>query len=118
MLLHHFDAPLPWKQSKMAAKQLFKISNLRNHSMQILKKSVSTNIMLSSFLIIYFVVIMLFLYFIVLFAFYACKNDTNDISNLHKTKTYIASYKSLGRSNDQSIHKHSVNFQDFTFIQG
>ena len=27
---------------------------------------------------------MLFLYFIVLFTFYACKNDTNNISNQHK----------------------------------
>ena len=30
-----------------------------------------------------------FLYFIVLFAFYACKKDTSNISNRHKTEPYI-----------------------------
>ena len=106
MLLHHSDAPLPWKQSKMAAKQLFK-----NHSMQIFKKfTVSTNIKLSSFLrsILWllcfsFTLLYYFSFYackndtndisnrhnIVLFAFYACKNYTNDISNRHKTKTNI-----------------------------
>ena len=33
-----------------------------------------------------FVVIMLFLDFIVLFTFYACKNDTSNISNQHQTQ--------------------------------
>ena len=46
---------------------------------------------------------MFFLYFIVLFTFYACKNDTN-ISNRHKPKTNTAIYKSLGKSKDQYIH--------------
>ena len=60
---------------------------------------------------------MLFLYFIVLFTFYACKNDTNNISNRHKTKHNIAIYKSLGNSKDQYIYKHHANFQDSTFTQ-
>ena len=50
---------------------------------------------------------MLFLYFIVLTAFYACKNDTNNISNRHKTKANITIYKSLGKSKDQYTDKHS-----------
>ena len=50
MLLQHSDALLPWKQFKMAAKQLFKSSNLQSHSMRIKKITVSTNIKLSSFL--------------------------------------------------------------------
>ena len=60
---------------------------------------------------------MLFLYFNVLFTFYACKHDTNNISNRHKTKTNIAIYKSLGKSKDQYMHKQHANFQDSTFTQ-
>ena len=48
-------------------------------------------------------VTMLFLYLIVLFTFYACKNDPNNISNPYKTKTNITIYKSLGKSKDQYI---------------
>ena len=59
---------------------------------------------------------MLFLYFIVLFTFYACKNDTN-ISNRHKPKTNTAISKSLGKSKDQYIYKLHANFQDSTFPQ-
>ena len=62
-----------------------------------------------------FVVLMLFLYFILLFTFYACKKDTHNISNWHKTKTNIAIYKSLGKSKDQDMHKQHANFQDSTF---
>ena len=62
-------------------------------------------------------VIMLFLYFIVLFTFYACKNDTNNISNQHKTKINIAIYNSLGKSKDQYVYKHHASFQDSTFTQ-
>ena len=62
-------------------------------------------------------VIMHFLYFNVLFAFYVCKNDTNNISNPYITKTYIAIYKSFGKSKDQYIYKHPANFQDFTCTQ-
>ena len=62
-------------------------------------------------------VIMLFLYFLVLFTFYAFKNDTNNISYRHKTKTNIAIYKSLGESKDQYIYKHHTNFQDSNFTQ-
>ena len=50
-----------------------------------------------------FVVIMLFLYFIVLLTFYARKNDTNNISNWHKTKSNIAIYKLLGKSKDHYL---------------
>ena len=60
-------------------------------------------------------VLMLFLYFILLFTFYACKKDTHNISNWHKTKTNIAIYKSLGKSKDQDMHKQHANFQDSTF---
>ena len=63
------------------------------------------------------VVIMLFLYFIVLFTFYACKNDTNNISYPRKTKTNIAIYKLLGKRKDQYIHKQHANFQDLAFTQ-
>ena len=62
-------------------------------------------------------VIVLFLYFLVLFTFYACKNDTNDISNQHKTKTNINVYKLLGKSKDQCIYKQHANFQDPAFTQ-
>ena len=50
------------------------------------------------------------------FNFYACKNDTNNISNQHKTKTNIAVYKSPGKSKDQYNKPHS-NFQDSTFTE-
>ena len=62
-------------------------------------------------------VIMLFLDFIVLFTFYACKNDTSNISNQHQTQTNITIYKSLGNSKDQYIYKQHGNFQDSTFTQ-
>ena len=58
-----------------------------------------------------------FLYFNVLFAFYVCKNDTNNISNRHETKSNITIYKLLGKSKDQYIHKQLANFQDSTFTQ-
>ena len=61
---------------------------------------------------------MLFLYFNVLFAFYVCKNDTNNISDPYKIKTDIAIYKSFGKSKDQYIYKQHANFQDPTFTQG
>ena len=64
-----------------------------------------------------FVVIVLFLYFIVLFTFYACKNHTNNISKWHNTKTNIATYKSFDKSKDQCIHKQHANFQDPAFTQ-
>ena len=57
-------------------------------------------------------VTMLFLYLIVLFTFYACKNDTNNISNWQKTKKNIDIYKSLGKNKDLYIYKHHANFQD------
>ena len=52
MLLHHFDHPLPWKQSKMTTKhKYFKSLKLQSHCMQInVLFTVSTNIMLSSLL--------------------------------------------------------------------
>ena len=52
MLLHHFDNPLPWKQSKMAAKHNYlKSLKLQSHCMQInFLFTVCTNIMLSSLL--------------------------------------------------------------------
>ena len=63
-------------------------------------------------------VIMLFLYFVVLFTFYACKNDTSNISNQYKTlKKKIAIYQLLGKSKDQYIYKHNANYQDSTFTQ-
>ena len=58
---------------------------------------------------------MLFLYFII--TFYACKKDTNNISNRHKTKPNIAIHKSPSKSKDQYIHKQHANFQDSTFTQ-
>ena len=82
-MLHHFDHPLPWKQSKMATKQLFKKLETTNHCMQInFLFTVSTNIILSSLLprILW----LLCFSFIVLFTFYDCKNDTNTISNRQK----------------------------------
>ena len=60
---------------------------------------------------------MLFLYFIVLFTFYACKNDTNNSSNWHKTLKNITIYKSFGKSKDQYIYEHHAHFQDSTFTQ-
>ena len=53
-------------------------------------------------------------FFIVLLTFYACKNDTNNISNRHKTKSNIVIYKLLGESKDHYIYKHHANFQDST----
>ena len=52
MLLHHFDHPLPWKQSKMATKHKYlKSLKLQSHCVQInFLFTVSTNIMLSSLL--------------------------------------------------------------------
>ena len=52
MLLHHFDNPLPWKQSKMATKHNYlKSLKLQSHCMLIhFLFTVSTNIMLSSLL--------------------------------------------------------------------
>ena len=117
MLLHYFNDPLPWKQSKMAAKHNYvKSLNLQSHCVQVnFLFTVCTNIMLSSLLprILW----LLCFSFIVLFTFYACKNDTNNISNLHKTKTNIAIYKSLGKNKDRYIYKLHSNFQDSTFTQ-
>ena len=117
MLLHHFDDLLPWKQSKMAAKHKYlKSLKLQNHCMQTdFLFTFSTNIMLSSLLPrILWLLCFSFIQIIVLFTFYACKKDTNNISNQHKTKTNIAIYKLLGKSKDQYIHKLHANFQDFT----
>ena len=52
MLLHHFDNPLPWKQSKMATKHNYlKSLKLQSHCMQInFLFTVYTNIMVSSLL--------------------------------------------------------------------
>ena len=63
-----------------------------------------------------FVVSVLFLYFTVLFAFYACKKDTSHISNQHETKIFPI-YKSLGKSKDKYIYKYNANVQDATFSQ-
>ena len=51
-LLHHFDDPLPWKQSKMATKHNYlKSLKLQSHCMQInFLLTVYTNIMVSSLL--------------------------------------------------------------------
>ena len=54
---------------------------------------------------------MLFLYCTVLFAFYACKKDTNNILNGHKTKPDIIIYKSLGKSKDN--HTYANTMQTF-----
>ena len=51
---------------------------------------------------------MLFLYFLVLFTFYAGKKDTNTISNRHKTKTNIAVKKFLGKSKDRYIYANTM----------
>ena len=104
MLLHHFDHPLPWKQSKMATKHNYlKSLKLQSHCMQInFLFTVSTNIMLSSllprmlWLLCFSFILLYYLHF------NACKNDTNNISNRHKTKHDIAIYKSLGKSKDQT----------------
>ena len=52
MLLHHFDHPLPWKQSKMATKHNYlKSLKLQSHCMQInFLFTFSTNVMLCSLL--------------------------------------------------------------------
>ena len=52
MLLHHFDDPLPWKQSKMATKHSYlKSLKLQSHRMQInFLFTVHTSIMSSSLL--------------------------------------------------------------------
>ena len=70
MLLHHFDE---LKQSKMAAKHNYlKSLKLQSHCMQInFLFTVSTNIMLSSFLPR--ILRLLCFSFTVLFTFYACK---------------------------------------------
>ena len=87
MLLHHFDQPLPWKQSKMAAKHTYlKSLKLQSHCTQIkFLFTVSTKHNAIYTFTKDVVVIMFCLYFIALFTFYACKNDTNNISNRHKT---------------------------------
>ena len=64
-----------------------------------------------------FVVIMLFLYFIVLFKFYACKKDTNSILNRHKTKTNITIYKSFGKSKDQYMQILKTTFTQSGVLQ-
>ena len=112
MLLHHFDDPLPWKQSKMATKHNYSKSlKLLSHRMQInFLFTVHTSIMLSSLLPWILWLLCLFLYFIVLFTFYVCKNHTNNISNRHKPETNIAIYKSLYKSKDQYIYKLHANF--------
>ena len=95
--------------------QLLKSLKLQSHCMQIIFLfTVSTNIMLLSF---YqgFVFIVLFLYFLVLFTFCACKNDINNISNRHKSKNNIAIHKSLCKSKDQYIYKQNANFQDYLY---
>ena len=65
-LLHHFDDPLPWKQSKMATKHNYlKSLKLQSHCMQInFLFTVSTNNVIFTFTKD-FVVIMLFLYCII-----------------------------------------------------
>ena len=52
MLLHNFDDPLPWKQSKMATKHNYlKSLKLQSHCMQInFLFTFSTNVMLCSLL--------------------------------------------------------------------
>ena len=91
MLLHHFEALLPWKQSKMATKHsYFKSLKLQSQCMQInFIFTVLTNIMLFLLLPRILWLLILCFSFIVLSTFYACKNDTNDISNQHKTETNI-----------------------------
>lgn len=51
------------------------------------------------------------IYFIVLFAFEACKKNTNNILNRQKAKTNIAIYKSLGNSKEKYIDKHYASVQ-------
>ena len=116
MLLHHFDHPLPWKQSKMATKHNYlKSLKLQSDCMQInFLFSLYKHNAIFSFTKDF--VWLLCFSFIVLFTFYACKNYTN-ISDQHKTKTNITIYKSLGKSKDQYIYKHHTNFQDSNFTQ-
>ena len=111
MLLHHFDHPLPWKRSKMATKHnYFKSLKLQSlHADPFSFHSWYKHNVIFTFTK-EFVVIMLFLYFIVLFTFYACKIYTNSISNRHKTKNNIAIYKSLGKSKDQYIYTFKTTF--------
>jgi len=54
-------------------------------------------------------------YFIVLFAFEACKKNTNNILNRQNAKTNIAIYKSLGKSKEKYIYKHYANVQGSAF---
>ena len=117
MLLHYFDDPLTWKESKMATKHNYlKSLKLQSQCMQVnFIFTVCRNIMWPSLLPrILWLLCFSFIQIIVLFTFYACKKDTNNISNRHKTKTNIAIYKLLGKSKDQYIHKLHANFQDFT----
>ena len=109
MLLHHFDELLPWKQSKMATKHNYLESlKLQSHCMQInFLFTVSTNIMLSSLL----PRILWLLCFSFILLYYLHFMLTNNISNRHKTYKYIAIYKSLGKSKDQS------HFQDSTLTK-
>jgi len=102
---------------KMATKHNYlKSLKLQSHCIQInFLFTVSTNIMLFS--LSPRILWLLCFFFIVLFTFYACKNDTNNISNWHKTKINITIYKSLGKSKDQYVYKHHASFQDTTFTQ-
>ena len=119
MLLHCFYDLLPWKQSKMATKHNYlKSLKLQSYCMQIkLLFTVCTNIMLSSLLPRILWLLCFSFICNVLFTFYVCKHDTNNVSSQHKTRTNIAIYKSLGKSKDQYIHKQHANFQDSTFTQ-
>ena len=76
--------------------------------------TVYTNIMVSSLLprILWLLCFSFIVLYYLHFNFYACKNDTNNISNQHKTKTNIAIYKSLGKSKDRCIYNPHSNFQD------
>ena len=113
MLLHHFDHPLPWKQSKMATKHNYlKSLKLQSHCMQInFLFTVSTNIMLSSLLprMLWLLCISFILLYYLHFML------TNNISIRHKTLKNIAIYKSLWESKDQYIYKHHANVQDYLY---
>ena len=61
-------------------------------------------------------VIVIFLYFTVLFAFYVCKKDTTNMLNRHKTKPDIAIYKSLNESADKYIYIYTNTMQTFKTV--
>ena len=115
-LLHHFDDPLPWKQSKMATKHNYlKRLKLQSHFMQTeFIFTVHINIMLSSllrrvlqlcfsFILLYYLHFMLVKRIQIIFQIGIKLKKTSPSTNCLVKHQYI--------------HKQHANFQDSAFTQ-